>query len=154
MGKLSALTSNNTPVTADLFVMIQAAGPTDVKVTLANLLTAMFVTPIATSTNAGTAGGTINYLNLGGLKILWGRTGSLSVAGAQQATATLIFPVTFTTAPTVIPALTAEAVETKLRAGNNAVPTTTGVILEIVTTTGTNAPGGTAAQIDWFAIGV
>jgi hypothetical protein len=39
MPKLSGLPANTTPALVDLFTMIQSAGPTDVKVTLANLIT-------------------------------------------------------------------------------------------------------------------
>lgn len=154
MGKLSALPTESTFTLSDLLVKIKAAAAGDVGISLQDFLTAVFVTQIASSTNPGTAAGTIKYLNLGGLKIMWGRTAAISIAGAQQATATLTFPATFTTAPNVITSLTAEAVETKLRAGCNALPSTTAVTLEICTTTATNAPASSAASIDWLAIGV
>lgn len=41
MGKLSALPANTSPALADLFVMIQTTGPTDVKVALSDILAAI-----------------------------------------------------------------------------------------------------------------
>jgi len=72
--KLSALTPNSTPVLSDLLVMIQAAGPTDVKVTLTNLLAAISpawtsYTPVwgASGTAPAIGNGTIvgSYLQIG-----------------------------------------------------------------------------------------
>lgn len=47
--------------------------------------------------NSGTAGGTFYYINLGGLKILFGNTGTLSVSGTapQSAAYVLNFPTGF-----------------------------------------------------------
>lgn len=54
----------------------------------------------SSQTNAGTAGGTMNYINLGGLKILWGITGSLTSQNGSNYTIT--FPSSFfTAAPTL-----------------------------------------------------
>lgn len=50
-------------------------------ITYAKLLTTIFSGQVNTAANAGTAGGTQYWVNLGGIKILWG-------IGASQATGT------------------------------------------------------------------
>jgi hypothetical protein len=52
------------------------------------------VTSIA---NTGTAGGTISYINLGGLKILW----VVTTYSAAQVSPTVVFPALFSSTPTI-----------------------------------------------------
>jgi hypothetical protein len=103
----------------------------------------------ASTTNGGTAGGSLNYINLGGLKYCWGITGSISISGGQ-ATATVAFPSSFFTAtPTMtlggIPSSTVD-----LQAHLNGSPTTVGVTLAVDATTGTQTG---SMIIHWLAIG-
>lgn len=49
---------------------------------------------VASQANAGTAGGTMKYINLGGMKVLWGRTAVMNGTG----TFTVTFPTSFFTA--------------------------------------------------------
>lgn len=50
-------------------------------ITFAKLLSTIFSGQIQTYTNTGDGGGTGYYINLGGLKLCWGLTGSMTVAG-------------------------------------------------------------------------
>lgn len=53
---------------------------------------------VQTFVNAGTAGGTFFYINAGGLKLLWGSTGTISTAGTgnvQSSGAGITFPASF-----------------------------------------------------------
>ena len=45
-------------------------------VNYADLLSTIFSGQVQSYTNSGTAGGTFYYMNLGGIKILWGQTAS------------------------------------------------------------------------------
>ena len=47
-------------------------------VTYADLLSTIFSGQVTSYTNSGTAGGTFYYINLGGIKLLWGTTGALA----------------------------------------------------------------------------
>lgn len=64
-------------------------------VSFANLLSTIFSGQTSTQANAGTAGGTMSYINLGGIKLLWCRTGVLSVANNTSTTYTFTFPTSF-----------------------------------------------------------
>ena len=84
--KLSALPANHSPLLADLFAMIQAAGPTDVKVTLQDLENAIFATTGWTpggNTNTGctTSLATGKYMTIGGVKVAWGTINLSQTAG-------------------------------------------------------------------------
>ena len=60
---------------------------------------------VSTQANAGSAGGTIYWINLGGIKLMWGVTTSQTIGGAAPASATLgiTFPAFFTTVQAAIP---------------------------------------------------
>ena len=60
----------------------------------AKLLSTIFSGQVTTLTNTGTAGGTMYYINLGGIKLLWGKTASKSV-GNGGATWTVTLPTSF-----------------------------------------------------------
>jgi hypothetical protein len=69
------------PNVADAFVGITSRS--DGKIGFSELITTIFSGQVQTQTNTGTAGGTMSYLNLGGVKFLWCSTGNLttSIAG-------------------------------------------------------------------------
>lgn len=121
-------------------------------ITYAKLLSTIFSGQISTTANAGTAGGTINYLNLGGLKLMYGRTATFTLTASAQTIATITFPVTFITAPTLVTTSSNEATSVAVKSGNQTTPTTTGASLELTSTTGGVVTA--TALIDWIAIGV
>jgi hypothetical protein len=63
----------------------------------ADLLSTIFSGQVTSAANAGTAGGNFSYINLGGIKLLWGITATISVAGSgfQSNTGTVTFPTSF-----------------------------------------------------------
>lgn len=63
-------------------------------VSFANLLATIFSGQIQTQANAGTAGGTFSYVNLGGLKILWINTANQTTSSGGNSY-TLTLPVFF-----------------------------------------------------------
>lgn len=65
-----------------------------------NLLTTIFSGQITTYTNVGTAGGSFSYVNIGGVKVLWGVTATITLNGGV---ANITLPVGFfAAAPTAI----------------------------------------------------
>ncbi len=70
------LNTNNSVVTTNI---------TNDNITFIKLLTTIFSGQLQSQANAGTAGGTIYYVNLGGIKMAWGLTGSLTASGAAPA---------------------------------------------------------------------
>lgn len=70
-------------------------------VNFANLLSTIFSGQVQSQTNAGTSGGTMYYINLGGIKLLWMSTSS-ATTGAT--TYTVTFPTSFfNTIQTIVP---------------------------------------------------
>lgn len=61
----------------------------------ANLLTTIFSGQVLTQANAGTAGGTMSYVNLGGIKILWCISASGLTSGASSLGYTFTLPTSF-----------------------------------------------------------
>lgn len=64
----------------------------------AKLLSTIFSGQTTSYSNGGTAGGTFKYVNLGGIKILWGLTGGFTISGSsfqQTAGLTLTLPTSF-----------------------------------------------------------
>jgi len=108
---------------------------------------------ITTLANTGTAGGTMNYLNLGGLKVLWGKTAQISLTGTGfQATVGLVinWPPSFFTVPPFVLLSLDQVVNTQyLTAVISNVATTTFTAIELVQLNGTN--GG--APVNFIAIG-
>jgi len=66
----------------------------DSAVTFSKLLSTTFSDNVTSLANAGTAGGTMKYINLGGIKLLWGKTASQAV-GTGGATWNVTFPSSF-----------------------------------------------------------
>lgn len=86
--KLSALATNGSPTTSDFLVGVLAGLTGDNKVTIQSVLSLLvggtsLSGQLQTQSNSGTAGGTMYYINLGGIKFLWGNTGSMSYSGTS-----------------------------------------------------------------------
>jgi hypothetical protein len=47
-----------------------------------NLISSIFAQSVQSQTNSGTAGGTISYINLGGIKLMWGTTAAQTSSAA------------------------------------------------------------------------
>lgn len=65
-------------------------------ITFAKLLTTIFSGQVSTQVNAGSAGGNMYWINLGGIKILWGLGAQLAV-GTGGGTFNFTLPTFFTT---------------------------------------------------------
>lgn len=52
-------------------------------ITFTSLLSTIFGGQVSTQTNSGSAGGTMKYINLGGIKLLWALSGSVSTAASS-----------------------------------------------------------------------
>lgn len=63
-------------------------------ITYAKLLSTIFSGEVTSAVNAGTASGTNNYVNLGGIKLLWGKSSSQAV-GTGGSNLTITLPVGF-----------------------------------------------------------
>lgn len=116
----------------------------------ANLLSTIFSGQVNSYTNSGSAAGTFYYINLGGIKILYGRTGQLSTSAGVLGTWTVDWPSSFfTSGPYVqltLVALGGTALQTLY---DDTTPTTTGTTVAIHNNDST---AGTA-YIDVWAIG-
>jgi hypothetical protein len=64
-------------------------------ITYAKLLSTIFSSQLQTQANAGTAGGTMSYINLGGIKLLWCIGASGKSVGASGITYTFTLPTSF-----------------------------------------------------------
>ena len=100
LSNTGAVTNSSTLTNAGL---ITANGGLDVagtltlpsgSITFADLLSTIFGGQVQSVANSGTAGGTIYYINLGGIKLLWGASSSALAVGT---TYTFDFPTFFTT---------------------------------------------------------
>lgn len=69
----------------------------DTQLKLNQLLPTAFGDQVQTLTNSGTAGGTMSYINLGGIKLLWTKTPALSFPGGSSSSYTITFPSGFFT---------------------------------------------------------
>lgn len=91
-----------TPLTAEFYdetienieALADGTGLDDGAITYAKFLATIFSGELQSYANAGTAGGTFYYINLGGIKILYGKTASKSV-GTGGATWGVTFPTSF-----------------------------------------------------------
>lgn len=121
----------------------------DNTVTYGDLLTTIFSGQIATAANAGTAGGTTNYLNLGGLKICWGLTAVITTTAGGFTDPTVVFPTTYAAAPVALTDATAHTSAAKQFSYTPALPSTTGMTTRLQNV---DAAGGTA-RIHWLTVG-
>jgi len=70
-------------------------GFNDNVITYAKLLSTIFSGNITTAANSGTWGGTNYYVNLGGIKLLWGVSDVATVNSGTDKELTVIFPASF-----------------------------------------------------------
>lgn len=87
---------------------------------------------VQTQANAGTAGGTMSYINLGGIKLLWSTTPSLSATGSTSTLYGVTFPTSFfTTITSVTLGITILTVSDQQRPLINTAPSTSSMTLGI-----------------------
>lgn len=103
--------------------------------------------------NAGNAGGTMFYINLGGIKLLWGTTGTLTLSGTGQVFANfgVTFPTSFFSAiqsATATPNGTAAGTN-NLTIGANTAAIASGWNIEVIQNSGTNG----AVSFSYLVIG-
>lgn len=109
-------------------------------------LSSAFTGGVATQANAGTAGGTMYYINLGGLKLLWGRTAVMNGTGVFGVT----FPTSFFTTVQAMMQAKVALVGTGLQTDyQQALSSNTGGSFVLVTTAG----GAGNGQLDYFVLG-
>jgi hypothetical protein len=125
-------------------------------VSFANLLSTIFSGQLISYSNAGSAGGTFYYINLGGIKLMWGVTSTVTISGsgAQQSGAvTINLPVSgsfFTTIQNIIPSIgTVPTGTSALSSALQALSGTTTMSVVLNQIAGTNG----AAGISVFVIG-
>ena len=145
MTKLSQIPNNNTPGLSDAIVSIQTPSgtPADVQVPISKLLALLgnqttsnvLSSSITTISNGGSGGGTISYIDIGGIKLCWG-TGMVSAATAWN---TVQFPIGFFS---TIPIVTANAIS------QGTSPSTPGGWVEF---TSYSAPASGSPQTTGFA---
>lgn len=86
-------------------------------------------TGITSQTNAGSAGGTIYTMNLGGVKICWGLTGNVTTTPATGTTAAVTLPTGFfTTIQSAIAGAVSVSGDARVNANFFSYNTTTGTI--------------------------
>lgn len=107
---------------------------------------------VQTQANAGTGGGTMYYINLGGIKLLWGRTAQYTGLGAGAiVTLGVTFPSSF------FNSITGSHGSLNQLGGvanqsfyGNSLPTTTAWVLTAANNSGS---GGASGYVDYFVIG-
>lgn len=138
----SGYDSNFVPI----YAQSSLAGINPVKLTIGNT--------VQSFANSGTAGGTVYYINIGGIKLCWGITGSLSVTGTgdQSSAYGINFPNGFfNTIQSAIATASGGATNSQyLYVGPNTAPTTSGWAFYLIQTSGTN---GVVSGVSWFVIG-
>jgi hypothetical protein len=116
----------------------------------AGLLSTIFSGQVLTQANAGTAGGTMWWVNLGGIKILWGYTAVITAAATSSSNYTITFPTFFTTVQTAnISILQAAGSIT----GNNVVGVTLTAAYYIIGIANATGAAGIGGSIGFFVIG-
>jgi hypothetical protein len=111
MAKGSTYTSDTSPALTDRLLGTTTAGPSTKNFPVLNVLQALVgnnvLEPLVqTYTNSGSAGGTFNYINLGGIKFLWGTTATQTIGGTAPTVAVVNVTLPssfFTTIQTVLP---------------------------------------------------
>lgn len=104
-------------------------------VNYANLLSTIFSGQVSSQVNAGSAGGTMFYINLGGIKMLWGNGSSQSITGATEAVFTWTLPASFFgTLQVIMPGLAATSGNT---ANSQITSASTTTVSQAITTLGT-----------------
>lgn len=101
---------------------------------------------VLTQTNTGTAGGTINYINLGGIKMAWGTTASQS-SGNPGTVFTVIPPTSFFS--TIVMANSSSTYQTAIVTQSTPIASFAPTLIEIYFSTSTAA----TQKASWFVIG-
>lgn len=91
-----------------------------------DLLSTIFSGQLATQVNAGTAGGNLYWINLGGIKIMWG-IGASQAVGTGGATFTFTLPAFFTTITVAMPTMGVITVSGRQSTTLNSTPTTSNI---------------------------
>jgi hypothetical protein len=134
------------PNQADAFTALSSRS--DGKVDYAALLSTIFSGQVQNQSNAGTAGGTIYFLNLGGVKVAWGTTASLPAGNF-----TITLPTSFFTAmQSVIVVPTGPYTNTNAMTAN-LTAAVSGMAATITFTSIIVAGANPANPYSWFAIG-
>lgn len=128
-GAHTGITTDTITVTSGTTLPAGDIGTADIAalgVTFAKLASDIFSGQVQTQANAGSAGGNMWWINLGGIKILWG-TGVAQAIGTGGQTYTFNLPVFFTTIQTVAPTVGLITVSARQSATLNAAPSITRV---------------------------
>jgi hypothetical protein len=106
---------------------------------------------VTTDTNPGSAGGSRNYVNLGGIKYCWGATSTLSLSASSQTTGVITWPASFFSSAPAVTLAGIPSGTVQLQAHLNNSPSTTNVTVAVDATAGATTGG---MIIHWMAIGV
>lgn len=135
---------------------IDAANITNSSITYSKLSLAAKDIPVSkinldptTGTNAGTAGGSTNYIQIGTFLVQWGTTAAISATTNSFTDKTVTFPVAFATAPIMSVTSREQTVIAQQYGTLPVATTTTGATVRSVNTGGSTA----TAKLDWIAIG-
>lgn len=80
---------------ANIEALAAGTGLADAAVTYPKLLSTIFSGQVTSDSNPGTAGGTRKYINLGGIKLCWGITNSITRSGVGGETRGVTLPTSF-----------------------------------------------------------
>ena len=102
MPKLSALPTISAPALADKIVETVASGPTDGEATIQTILALLtssnvFGATVQSQTNSASAGGTMWWVNLAGVKLMWGVTNAVQGTSSGGANGAVTMPAFLTT---------------------------------------------------------
>lgn len=121
----------------------------------ASLAPTIFSGQVLSIANTGSAGGTIWYMTLGGMKMAWGNTSTVSLTAATSNPYGVTFPANFFTTIQSFTASVAGGTASGTQfigiSGNAAVTTTQAQFYAI--STPQTAVTGSMSRVDWFAIG-
>jgi hypothetical protein len=119
-------------------------------IAFSKLLSTIFSGQVQTQANTGTGGGTINYVNLGGIKLMWGTTATFATNGVGQHAVTVIPPTSFfSAAPTVVPGIGGFVVDTNQ---HPQIGTVSSSSIQLIAYNSAGS-GGAGATLTYFAIG-
>jgi len=150
--RLFGLTQETTFSLSDFVMKVKAGGAGDVIVKQSDYLNAIFSGSLTTYANPGSAGGTFYYINLGGIKLFWGTTNTLTTSGSGSVSANgnVTLPTGFfTTLQMVSPSIQVPVSSQYLSTALGSITGTTSVNVQVNQWTGTN--GG--APVNLFIIG-
>jgi hypothetical protein len=145
-GGASNTVGHQVPNVADAVLALTSR--TDGKVDFAALLSTIFSGQVQTQANAGSAGGTINYVNLGGIKLAWGETAVINTSTTTPSKG-ITWPTSFfSSAPSVLLSAAKMTTVANQYASIAAINSTTSADIYVYTVSGS----GTAVA-EFFAIG-